>query len=256
DAFHGQHRQLIGQRLVTHEDIAAQQERHDGARTVEPACECGSACQTRPEQREGQPAPQQQWDIERIAEAISEVREDGDDRDRAGGIDRAVFALRFHNEGERQCQTKTGGQQLLGIERNVEDLPGHVQHPEHHASDEQTLQQIGEEDGCFRCGGGELLGAREQPFFGCGRCRFDRIRSLSPFVHGNALASMFLSLKYFKAPGWNGNSYVLLSPAAENSRRFGATAIISALLASIVSITLYTTSSGTLAWVNRMLSIV
>src|SRR5262249_54969637 len=132
----------------------------------------------------------------------------------------------------------------------------YVQHPEHDASDEQPLQEIGEEDRCFRCGGGEFLRAREQPFFGCDGSRLCRLRRLSPFVHGNALDSMLLSLKYFNAPGWNGNSYVLLSPAAENSRRFGATAIISALLASIVSIALYTTSSGTLAWVNRMLSIV
>src|SRR5262249_32897417 len=147
------------------------------------------------------------------------------------------------DEGERKRQTETDGQQLLGIERNIKNLPGHVHHPEHDTSDEQTLQKIGEENGGFRCGGGELLRAREQALLGRGSRR-PRGRRLSPFVHGNALASIFLSLKYFKAPGWNGNSYVLLSPAAENSCRFGATAIISAWFASIVSMALYTTSSG------------
>src|SRR6266540_1307849 len=96
----------------------------------------------------------------RIAEAIGDICQDGDDGDRASGIDRAVLALRFHDEGERERQTETDGQQLLGIERNVENLPGYVQYPEHDARDEQALQKIAEEDCCFRCGGGELLRAR------------------------------------------------------------------------------------------------
>src|SRR5262249_7018821 len=255
DAFHRQHRQLVGQRLVAHEDVAAQQERRDGACIVEPACEGATACQKGPQQRQRQARPQQQGDIEGIAEAIGDVGQDGDDRDGAGGVDGAVFALRFRHEGERKRQTETDGQQLLGIERNIENLPGHVQHPEHDANDKQTLQKIGEENGGFRRRGGELLRARERALLGRGSRR-PRSRRLKRFVHGNALASIFLSLKYFKAPGWNGNSYVLLSPAAENSRRFGATAIISGLFASIASMALYTTSSGTLAWVNRMLSMV
>ncbi len=161
DAFHRQHRELVGQRLVAHEDVSAQQERHDGVGVVEPACECAPARQEGVGKRQRQPGPQEQRDIERIAEAIGNICQDGDDGDRAGGIDRAIFALRFHDEGERERQTETNGQQLLGIERNVENLPGYVQHPEHDARDEQALQKIAEEDGRFRCGGGELLRARQ-----------------------------------------------------------------------------------------------
>ena len=50
-----------------------------------------------------------------------------------------------------------------------------------------------------------------------------------------------------------------MTPAIELSdvrKSFGATPIISGLLASIVSITLYTTSSCTFACVKRMLSMV
>ena len=169
DAFHRQHRELVGQRLVAHEDIAAQQERHDGACKIEPACECGPACLKGPEQCERQAGPQQRRDVERIgAEAVDDIGEDGDDGDRAGGIDRAVFAPRFHHEGERQRQAETDRQQLLGIERNVENLPGHIHDPEHDASDQQPLQEIGQEDSRSRRGGGELLRARQQPFLGRG----------------------------------------------------------------------------------------
>ena len=116
DTFHGQHRQLIRQRLVTHEDVATQQERHDGARKIEPACECMPACQKGPEQCECQAGPQQRRDVERIGETVGDIGQDRDDGDRTGRIDRAVFALRFYHEGERQRETQTDGQQLLGIE--------------------------------------------------------------------------------------------------------------------------------------------
>ena len=121
-----------------------------------------------------------------------------------------VFALRLGDEGERKREAEADRQHLLGIERDVENLPGHIQHPEHDAGDQQSLQHIGQKDGRLRGGGGELLRAGEEPFLGSGGGWRRRLLSChavrSPRrLHWNAFAAMFLSLKYFKAPGWIGN---------------------------------------------------
>ena len=202
DAFDRQHREFVGQRLVAHEDVAAQDERHGGAGIIEGARELFAARQERPRQRGGEADPKQQRNVERIGKAVRDVDENGDDGDRAGRIDGAIFAPRLDHEGERQRQAEASGQQLLGIERKIEDLPGDIHHPEHDAGDQQSLQQVGQDESGFRRGGGELLRARYKALLGRGGLA-RRARRLSLFVHWNALAAMFFSLKYFKAPGWN-----------------------------------------------------
>ena len=91
--------------------------------------------------------------------------------------------LRLDHEGERQRQAQTDGQQLLGIERNIENLPGHIHDPEHDARDQQRLQQIGQEDGRSRGGGGELLGARQQLSSDAAEGGLAAPAVLSRFVH-------------------------------------------------------------------------
>ena len=81
DAFGRQHRELVGQRLVAHEDVAAQDERGDGTRIVEGARECRPACEQGPGHRQRQAEPQQRRHIERIGEAVGEIDEDGDGGD-------------------------------------------------------------------------------------------------------------------------------------------------------------------------------
>jgi hypothetical protein len=77
----------------------------------------------------------------------------------------AARARGIGDESERKRQSEADGEKLLGIEGNVENLPGDVQHPEHDGGNQQRLKDIGPEDGGSRGGGGELRRARNEAFF-------------------------------------------------------------------------------------------
>jgi hypothetical protein len=47
------------------------------------------------------------------------------------------------DEGERQAQPQADGEHLLGVQGGIEDLPGHVEHPQDHDRDQQRLKDVG-----------------------------------------------------------------------------------------------------------------
>jgi hypothetical protein len=195
DAFARQQRDLIGQRLVAHRDVAAEQERDGGGAPVDRARRPGPIADDRPHQRQAQAADGPRRNF--IRRDVSEHDIDGEEdrRHRAAPVDRGGLARPAGDEGEREREAETDREQLLGIERDVEAASGNVEYPEHDDGDQQRLQDIGAQHRRLRRGGGELRRVGDDAFFGRGAVNGTLL------AHKMSLATRLCSWKYFTAPG-------------------------------------------------------
>ena len=111
---------------------------------------------------------------------------------------------RLGDEGEGQAQPQADGQQLLGIEGEVEHSARHVQHPQHDGGDQQRLEHVGAR-APSPCDAAEAnsaaLGTSRSSLTGC------------------ALRLEVLVLEIFQRAGVIGNVVLLVEAAAEKSRK-------------------------------------
>ena len=201
DAFGRQIGELVGQRLVAHRDIGAERERDDGGDPIEPARGEGPAGDGGPHQGRGQAGDQRRRQVTRSVVAEDDV---GDDRHRCD--DPAPVELRGRprgvgDEGERQRQPEADRQQLLGVERDVEGLPRDIEHPQHHAGNQQGLQDIGREHGRARRGRRELLCGGNEPFLRRGGDVLRRVGNDALLAHCIGLGFELVVLEIFQRAG-------------------------------------------------------
>jgi hypothetical protein len=141
DALDRQHGELVGERLVADEDVAAQDQRHDGAGVVERAREPRPARHQRPGQRGEKADPQEPRNVERVGEAIADVDQDGDDRDRAGEVDLPEFPLVSTTKASASVRPRDRRHNCLGVERKIETPPGNIEHSTQHVQADQDARR-------------------------------------------------------------------------------------------------------------------
>ena len=184
DALQRHQRDLDRELLVEDGDPAADQQRDERGRPVEPARQARPAADQRPHQANAQDGKQRRRNIAGPHVAKHDVGAEPDRGGAAAPVEpRQARPLR--DEGQRQRQAEADGEQLLGIERQAQRAPWHVHHPQHDRRHQRGLQDVGRHKGRPRRGGGELLRAGNQALL----------------AHWIALACRPFSLKYFKAPG-------------------------------------------------------
>ncbi len=194
DALARQQRDLVGQGLVAHCDVSAEDQRSAGGNPIDAARREGPVADQGPGKGQSQACHRPRRHLAGFDVAEDEVGHDEDRRRGAAGVDGGGQALLAGDEGERQREPETDREQLLGVERDVEYLAGDVEHPHHDHRDQRGLQDVGRDDGRARGCGGELRRVGDDAFLGGG--------AVNDPAHMTSLGCRLRSWKYLSAPGW------------------------------------------------------